>query len=77
MKSRTIGLRISSAVFGLVCLAHIARLGGRIGILIGHYQVGPIPSWICIIVTGGLCIWLSQLAGPWSRGAKVPPAAIS
>ena len=76
MKSQIIGLRISSVIFGLVCLAHIARVAARIEIVIGHYRLGFLPSWICIIVTGWLCIWLSQLAGPWSGAAKESPASI-
>jgi hypothetical protein len=77
MKTQIIGLRISSAIFGLVCLAHIARVVARIEIVIGHYRLGFMPSWVCIIVTGWLCIWFSQLAGPWSSEAEEPPATIS
>ena len=76
MKSQIIGLRLSSAIFGLVCLAHMARVVARVEIVIGHYRLGFMPSWIGIIVAGWLCIWLSQLAGPWSSETEEPPASI-
>jgi hypothetical protein len=76
MKSQIIGLRISSAIFGLVCLAHIARVAARIEIVVGDHRLGFMPSWIAIIVTGWLSIWFAQLAGPWSGAAKKPPATI-
>jgi uncharacterized membrane protein YecN with MAPEG domain len=76
MRNQAVGLRISSVIFALVCLAHIARVVARTEIIIGHHRVGFIPSWICIIVTGWLCIWLAQLAGPWSNETEEPPGII-
>ena len=65
MNSRTIGLRISSVIFGLISLGHIARLWGRVDIVIGSHHLERSWSWISIIVTGLLAIWLAKLAGPW------------
>jgi hypothetical protein len=59
-------------IFGLVCLAHIARVAARIEIVIGQHRLGYTVSWICIVLFGGLAIWLSQLAGPWSGKPKEP-----
>jgi hypothetical protein len=75
MKARTIGLRIASLIFGLICIAHIARWWARTDIVIGGYYVGQSWSVIGIIITGGLSIWLAKLAGPWCAapdGAQKP-----
>jgi hypothetical protein len=72
MKSPIIGLRISSMIFGLVCMAHIARVAARTEIVISHHRLGFTFSWVCIVISGWLAIWLSQLAGPWSGRAKEP-----
>jgi hypothetical protein len=75
MKARTIGLRVSSLIFGLICIAHIARLWARTEIVIGGHYFGQSWSAMGIIITGGLSIWLSKLAGPWcaaSNGAQKP-----
>jgi hypothetical protein len=73
MKLRTIGLRILSLIFGLLSLAHIARLWAQTEIVIGGYHLGQIPNLIPIIITGALSIWLSKLAGPWrSESDRVP-----
>jgi hypothetical protein len=66
MKSRTLGLRVSSLLFGLFCLAHIARLSTRTEVIVGNHRFGPIPSYIAVIISGILSIWLARLAGPWS-----------
>ena len=72
MKSPIVGLRISSLIFGLVCLAHLARVAARMEVVIGHHRLGFAFSWICIVVSGWLAIWLSQLAGPWTGKSKTP-----
>jgi len=59
-------------IFGLVCLAHIARVAARIEIVIGSHRLGYTVSWICIVLFGGLAIWLSRLAGPWPGEPKEP-----
>ena len=74
MTSQTVGLRISSVIFGLVSLSHVARLWARAEIIIGGYHLGRIPSVIAIIITGGLAIWLAKLAGPWCAETNEPPS---
>ena len=75
MTSQTVGLRVSSIIFGLVSLGHVARLWAQTEIVIGGHHLGRIPSVITIIITGGLAIWLAKLAGPWcseTNGAPNP-----
>ena len=73
MKSRSLGLRVSSMVFGLLCVAHIARLCARAEIIVGRHHLGQIPSFISIIGSGALSIWLAKLAGPWCVETKEAP----
>jgi hypothetical protein len=73
MKSRTIGLRVSGLIFGLISLGLVARLWARPEIVIGSYHLGRIPSWFLIIVTGAISIWLVKLAGPWCTETKAAP----
>jgi hypothetical protein len=72
MNSRTLGLRVSSLIFALFCVAHIARLTARAEITIGSHRFGPIPSFIAVIISGVLSIWLAKLAGPWRRETNEP-----
>jgi len=65
MKSRTLGLRVSSLLFGLFCLAHIARLSTRAEIIVGSHSFGQIPSFIAVTLSAILSIWMAKLAGPW------------
>jgi hypothetical protein len=54
----------------------MARVAARTEIVVGHHRLGFMPSWICLIVTGGLTIWFSQRAGPWSGTGNQPPATV-
>ena len=77
LKSQTVGLRVSSVIFGLVCLVHIALLMVRPEIVIGSRHLGRIAGFAAIIITGGLCIWLAKLAGPWcAETDEVPTTKI-
>jgi hypothetical protein len=70
MRQRTIGLRVSGVIFGLVSLCLIGWLLAGSEIFIGNVHLGCTPSLFLIIVTGGLSIWLATLAGPWCTQAK-------
>jgi len=74
VKSRTLGLRVSSLIFGLFCLADIAQLATRAEIIIGSHSFGRIPSVVAVIVSGFLSIWQSKLAGPWCPEIGETPA---
>jgi len=72
MNSRIVGLRVASAVFGLVCVGQIGRLmlGLKVNVA-GH----SIPLWlsgVAVVVTGLLCAWLWQLS---RETDAAPPAA--
>jgi hypothetical protein len=73
MNLRTIGLRVSGVIFGLVSLGLIARLWARSEIVIGSCHLGRIPSLFLIIAMGGFSIWLVKLAGPWCTETKATP----
>jgi len=73
MKSRTLGLRVSSLIFGLFCLAHIARLCTRAEVVIGSHRFGQIPSLVAVIISGVVSIWLAKLAGPWCSETNDTP----
>ena len=78
MNSQTVGLRVSSVIFGLFCLFHVVRLCVRAGMTIGSQPIGLTLSVIVIIIAGGLSFWLWKLAGPARTGNKTgaPPPKI-
>ena len=78
MNSQTVGLRVSSVIFGLFCLFHVVRLCASVGMTIGSHPIGLILSLIAIIVGGGLSVWLWKLAGPCCTETKTgaPPPKI-
>jgi hypothetical protein len=68
MNSQSLGLRVASIIFGIMCLIHLWRL------LFAHFtvQVGShqLPTWgsgVAVIVTGGLSIWMFRLSS--NRGS--------
>jgi hypothetical protein len=75
MKSQTTGLRVASAVFGLVCLFHIFRLYRGFQINVGHHYIGRKLSVITIVVTGLLCIWLWKLTCHCGSDTEAAPSA--
>jgi ABC-type uncharacterized transport system permease subunit len=64
MKSQIKGLKVSSALFGLICVVHIVRLLTGFTITIGSIHVGILLSILAMIVTGSLSVWLWTLACP-------------
>jgi len=62
MQSQTLGLRVSSVIFGFVCLAHLVRLIAGISMAIGSLYFNTPSTVIAIIVTGCLSIWLWKLS---------------
>ena len=62
MKAQIRGLRVASAVFGLMTLAQLARLVIRPDVLVAGHCVPLWPSAVAVIVLGGLCIWMWKLA---------------
>ncbi len=78
MNSPTCGLRVASAFFGLVCLAHILRILFRVSVVIGGHPFSRKLSAVAVVITGALCLWLWLLsckpAQAATEGAEPPPA---
>ena len=62
MNSQTLGLRVASAVFGLVCLAHLLRIVIRLQVQVGPFYVHRWMSAVAMLVSGLLCLWLWMLS---------------
>jgi hypothetical protein len=62
MNSPKVGLRIASAIFGLVGLVHLIRVLTDTEVRVGTYQVALWPSVIAVVVTAILCGWMWRLA---------------
>ena len=78
MKSYYLGLRVSSILFGLVAIVHLARIlvgAQKAYIEIAGYQVGLIPSVVAIVVCGWLSLWLGKLACMAKKEMQPPPPA--
>lgn len=62
MNSQAVGLRVSSVIFGFVCLAHVFRLWAKWEINVGGHQFGNIPSLFAVVVSALLSVWLWTLS---------------
>lgn len=75
MNSQTLGLRVASAIFGLVGLGHLLRILLKVQVVFGGWFVQRRWSAVVVIVCGALCIWLWRLS---TQGATpktdLPPA---
>jgi hypothetical protein len=75
MCSQSVGLRVASVLFGLMCLAHVARLVMGLEVQIGSHHVGNLLSVVGVVVGAALCVWLWRLAGPCCvKAGENPPA---
>ena len=78
MSAQVVGLRVASVLFGLACLAYVARLLGLLrGYRVfrgwyvvhpGYHHVGYFPVLVAIALTGILSVWL------WSLSSTPPKA---
>ncbi len=62
MKSQILGLRVASAIFGLVCLGQLLRIVLDLKVLIGSIWIHRWASGVAGLIAGGLCLWLWRLA---------------
>jgi len=62
MNSPACGLRVASVIFGLVSIAHLARLLLHVQVLIGNFTVPMWLSGVGFVVIGLLSFWLWRLA---------------
>ncbi len=75
MNSPTCGLRLASAIFGLVGLVHLLRILLTVQIVIGGWIVQRRWSAVAVIVCGALCVWLWRLSTQGAMPkADLPPA---
>jgi hypothetical protein len=57
MKARTY-LLISGVIFGLVCLGHLLRVVFNWPLVIGALEVPMAVSWMGMIITAGMVVWV-------------------
>ena len=55
--------RISAILFGLVCLAHLARIAAGWAVQVDGTEVPMSVSWLAVLVTAGLAAWGFRVAG--------------
>jgi len=48
---------VAASVFGIVALAHVARLALHVPVLVGSTAVPMWVSWVGLLVAGGLSLW--------------------
>ena len=58
MNPQITGLKVASAVFGIVSLLQLVRLLLGWEIIINHYDIPLWFSGLAVVVFGGLSIWL-------------------
>jgi hypothetical protein len=76
MKSHYVALGVSSILFGLVAVAHLARViwgTDKICVMVGSHQIGLMPSIVVIIAAGALSLWMGSLACAAKKAAQPPP----
>jgi hypothetical protein len=62
MNSQIAGLRIASAVFGLMFLGQLVRLAGRLDVQVGSCAVPLWWSGVALVIAGALSGWLWWLS---------------
>ena len=62
MNSQILGLRVASAVFGLLCLAQLLRLLTRAEVLVAGRAVPLWASGVAVVIAGSLSLWLCKLS---------------
>ena len=72
MNSPILGLRVASAVFGLMSLAQLARLLIRPQVLVAGYEMPLWPSALALAILGGLAFWLWRLARALAKRVDAP-----
>jgi type VI protein secretion system component VasK len=75
MNSPVTGLRVASAIFGLMGLVHLIRLFVCVSMQVGGCYVGRRWSVVAAIFLGALCIWMWRLASKAAQPkTETPPA---
>ena len=67
MNSQMMGLKVAGFVFGLMCLAQLARLLIRPEVLVAGHQLPLWPSGLACVILGGLSLWMWKLSRAAAR----------
>jgi hypothetical protein len=59
---KNLGLRVATAIFGLVALVHLLRLFLGFQVVIGSWSVPLWVSGVAAIAAGALAVWLFRLS---------------
>lgn len=62
MNSQILGLRVASAIFGLMSMAQLMRLLIRPEVFVAGHPVPLWPSALAFVVLAGLCFWMWELS---------------
>jgi hypothetical protein len=62
MNSPRTGLRVASALFGILAIGHLLRLINQAPVTIGTLTIPMAVSWIALVLAAILCVWLWRLA---------------
>jgi hypothetical protein len=49
--------KVAASLFGIVALAHVARLASDVSVQIGTTTIPKWVSWLGVLVAGGLSVW--------------------
>ncbi len=76
MNSPQVGLKVASALIGLVGLAHLLRFLAQVQILVAGRSIPVWASLVAVVACGLLAFWLGRLSlSPAAlAGAQTPPA---
>lgn len=67
MNSQILGLKVAGIVFGLLCLAQLARLAIRPDVLVAGHPVPLWPSGLAVVILTGLSLWMWKLSRAAAR----------
>jgi len=67
MNSQILGLKTAGIVFGLMCLAQLARLLIRPAVLVAGHHLPLWPSGLAFVILAGLSLWMWKLSGAAAR----------
>jgi hypothetical protein len=67
MHSQILGLKTAGVVFGLMCLAQLARLLIRPEVLVAGHRLPLWPSGLAFVVLAGLSLWMWKLSRAAAR----------
>ena len=69
MKSQIVGLRVASAIFGLVCAAHVLRVVMRVDVMVAGHEVPVWANVVGAVISGALSFWMCRLSAARPGGS--------